>query len=377
MYMDQLAVEYLAVDDIFLDPNNPRFWTETTRPIVQDEKIVDAIHQNKSRIEIEKHGVDELYSSMLRNGFLLLDRIVVRPLKGLSGKYVVVEGNRRFRSLTRLRADILEDNIAESDVPQSDLQRFLKETSKIEVLVYSGDNGEDISWLLQGIRHIGGIRQWDPAQRAKLVSDQIDREGMTYTAAGQQFGLTSVAVGRLYRTYRALAQMRSDEEYSTKARNDYFSIFEAAYSNHAMRSWLEWSESDCKFTNIDNLKRLYSWISPDEENSKKRRIHDPKQIKEVAYLIENGHSTLLGQFEDFELSVSEARAQATANDPKPKDWRKSIAMAVSLLGDLPQSIISDDPDEFLEVLNTLASIIAERRQMVEAVLASQADQTSA
>lgn len=366
MHMDQLTVRNISVDTIFLDPNNPRFWSESKWALVRDANVPDQSIQNKTRKEIDRHGIDDLYNSILRNGFLLLDRIVVRPLIG-SESFVVVEGNRRFRSLTKLRESIREGDIFPDDLSEEYLRGLLDETSTIEVLVYEGSDGHDISWMLQGIRHIGGIRQWDPAQKAKLVADQIDKEGKNFTTAGQHFGLSGVAVGRLYRTYHALAQMREDTEFRAKARNDYFSLFEAAYRSHTIRNWLDWSETDCVFKNTGNLKRFYAWISPDEEWNK-RRVHDPKQIKDLAYLIENQHQTLLGQFDDFELTLSEALAQSTANDPKPKDWRKSIALARELLGDLPQSVISDDPEEFLEALNSLSEIIFERRHMVEVII---------
>lgn len=370
MHMDQLRVTEVSVNSIFLDPNNPRFWSESKWAVVQDASVAESTVQVRTKQEIDKHGVEDLYNSMLRNGFLLLDRIVVRPSSDVGNKFIVVEGNRRFRSLTKLRSDIQEGTIFADDVSQDYLDDFLKKTSSIEVLVYEGQGGQDISWMLQGIRHIGGIRQWEPAQKAKLVVDQIDKEGKNFTTAGQHFGLSGVAVGRLYRTFRALAQMRKDDEYGVKARNDYFSLFEAAYRNHTIRAWLDWSETDGEFKNSNNLKRFYAWIAPDDEWNK-RRVHDPKHIKDLAYLIENRHLTLLSQFDDFELTLSEARFQATASDPKTKDWRKSIATALSLLGSLPQSVMSDDPEEFLEALNSLSDVIADRRSMLEVVLERQ------
>ncbi|MGY3611697.1 hypothetical protein ACWGRJ_48565, partial [Bradyrhizobium sp. Lot11] len=128
--------------------------------------------------------------------------------------------------------------VAEEGIDDDYLARLQESTNEIEVLVYRGSGGEDISWMLQGIRHISGIRPWEPAQRAKLVAEQIDQEKKTFRAAGQQFGLSPQAVGRLYRTYKALQQMRADEEFGSKARNDYFSLFEEAYRNPTMREWL-------------------------------------------------------------------------------------------------------------------------------------------
>ncbi|MBB4126704.1 hypothetical protein GGR77_001994 [Xanthomonas translucens] len=369
MYTDQLKTQKVNIDDIFLDPNNPRFWMESTRATVKDGRVREAGVQKRTVQEIDKHGIEDLYHSILRNGFLLMDRIVVRQLKDASGKYVVVEGNRRFRSLCKLRADIANERVQEANVSPDDLASLLKSTNSLEVLVYAGDEAEDISWMFQGIRHISGIRDWEPAQRAKLVADQIDTHGKTLTEAGQHFGLSAIRAGRLYRTHRALSQMARDEEFSGKVRNDYFSLFEEAYRNTTIRGWLGWSEQDNNFENAENLKRFYSWITPDEENQNRRRVHDPKQLKDVAFLIENDHKTLLSQMEAFILPIGEARLAASAGEPKAQDWRLAMRTCENTLAELPQSAMADDPEDFLESLQLLEKVVATRIKMVEVVIA--------
>lgn len=368
MYMDQLKATTLPIQQIFLDPNNPRFWTEQNVRDVPDRRIPDERVQSDTRTRIDRHGIEDLYNSILRNGYLTMDRIVVRPIDG-TDKYVVVEGNRRFRALSKLRHDIENGIVAEEGIDDQYLQRLLDNTSDIEVLIYSGVGAHDISWMLQGIRHISGIRPWDPAQRARLVAEQIERDSQTFRSAGQQFGLSPQAVGRLYRTYKALLQMREDEEFGAKARNDYFSLFEEAYRNNTLREWLGWSEEDRRFLNLDHLKRFYSWISPDDEHpERRRRIHDPKQIKELSYLIENDHDTLLGEFDRHEVTISEAYGRATAGGPKPKDWRKSIENARAIIADLPQSAMFEETQEFIAELDRLSGVISQRREAAERVI---------
>lgn len=376
MYTDELKSRTVAVSQIFLDPNNPRFWNEAHTSRVPDEKVTLPPVQEQTGAEIDNHGTQELYGSILRSGFLLLDRIVVRPLRGETDKYVIVEGNRRFRALSKLRSDIAAERAFGADDLENDaLQELLARTVEIEVLVYEGSDTEDISWIFQGIRHISGIRSWPPTQRAKLVADQIDQHNKSYTTAGQQFGLSGIAVGRLYRAHRALRQMELDDEFKGRVKNDYFSLFDEALKNATMRDWLDWSETARRFQNINNVKRFYGWITPDEDHSGRRRIHDPHQIKDVAYLIENGHKTLLGEFEDFVLSIADARKSATADDHKDNDWRQSMRGTEVLLGELPQSAMADDAEEFLGYLRRLAQIVAERIEMVEAVVErSNADQ---
>ncbi len=369
-FPEQLSACLIDVASIYLDPNNPRFWTGAHHGHVPDKRITNPAVQKRTRAEIDNHnhGIDSLYESILYNGFLPLDRIVVRELEGQSGKFVVVEGNRRLRSLSRLRQDITEGRSFDAAIPLESLEQLVARTNTIEVLVYRGNDGDDISWIFQGIRHINGVRDWDPAQRAKLIADQIDRFGQSIAQTGQQFGLSASIVGRLYRTYRALAQMAADEDYGRKARNDYFSLFEAVHRTSSLRDWLGWSEQSRCFTDVENCKRFYSWITPDDENGCRRRIHAPSQIKDVGYLVENQHWSLLTQIDSHELTIEQARSEATMNVPKPRDWRKAMAAATAMLGELPQSAMSDDPEEFLSALHKLLEVLIERKKMVEVAL---------
>ena len=247
MYTNQLDEAELAFEQIFLDPNNPRFWAEKATREVPDKRITDEKVQATALTNIMSYGVRELRDSILRNGFLPLDRIVVRPIEENSDKYVIVEGNRRFAALIVLRQEIQDDTVDEDGIDEDYLEKLHNDTDKLDILIYTGGQTHDISWLLQGIRHISGIRNWSPAQRARLVAEQVDEKGLGFRAAGQTFGLSAQAVGRLYRAYKALEQMRDDDEFSSKARNDYFTLFEEAIRNKDVRERMGWSNDNFKF----------------------------------------------------------------------------------------------------------------------------------
>lgn len=366
MYVDQLEVKTVDVDSIFLDPNNPRFWTEHATRELPDSKIPDDKVQSQARNQIATFGIEDLSNSILRNGFLNLDRMVVRPLDGHAGKYVVVEGNRRFAALTQLRKNISDEVVQEEGITEEALRKLHEDTEHVEVLIYKGTGAHDISWILQGIRHIGGIRPWDPAQRARLVAQQIDNAGLSFRAAGQRFGLSAQAVGRLYRAYKALMQMRDDDDFGDKARNEYFSLFEEAYRQSTIREWLGWNEETTRFEKQNNLKKFYSWIIPDEDAENKRRIHDPHQLKDFAYLLNNENAALIDEVDRHELSIDEAYGRATAS-PQPQDWRASLAEARRLISDVPQSAITSDTDDFVAALNQIAEVIQQSLKMAEAV----------
>ena len=189
MYSQDFEELSLPVDKIYLDPNNPRFWTQKTTRDIADRRIPDQDVQTRTMKDIETHDIKELMNSILRNGFLPLDRIVVREIENNPDKYVVVEGNRRLAALKTIRQQIEDEVIDEEGITLGHKENLLESTNKIITLVYKGDEKKEIAWLLQGIRHISGIREWAPAQRARLLADQIDSHGLMFREAGQKFGL--------------------------------------------------------------------------------------------------------------------------------------------------------------------------------------------
>lgn len=362
MYNDELEARSIPLSNLFLDPNNPRFWTEQEVREVPDSKAPEIKVQEKTQKQIEKFGVEELYYSILRNGFLPLDRIVVRPIKGFSDMYVAVEGNRRLAALKKLHRNISDGVINEEGIDQDYLASLLGSIEKIEVLIYKGVNTGDISWLLQGIRHISGIADWKPAQRARLIAQQIEGEDgaakMTFTQAGQKFGLTAKAAGRLYRAYKGLQQMREDDDYGTKAVNEYFSLFEEAYKNSKVREWLGWDDKEYKFENEDHLKQFYGWITPDEDHNSERRIDDPKEIQKLATLLEKKREDLIGQVDRYETQIDAAAERAT--ETSGSDWQKEVERAKDIITGLPIiKIIRSQPEELKTALEDMRDIVAD------------------
>lgn len=369
MYTDQLDEAELEFGQIFLDPNNPRFWAEKATREVPDKKITDEKVQSIALTNIMSYGVTELRDSILRNGFLPLDRIVVRTIEQDTGKYVIVEGNRRFAALIVLRQEIQDGTVDEDGIDEDYLDKLHNDTENLDVLIYSGSQTHDISWLLQGIRHISGIRNWSPAQRARLVAEQIENKNIGFKTAGQTFGLTAQAVGRLYRAYKALEQMRDDDEFSSKARNDYFTLFEEAIRNKEVRGWLGWSNDTFRFENENNLKQFYAWISPDDEHKDNRRIHDPRQIKDLGFLIAGGHTTLLSQIDQYEVSIGEAYGKIIGMQAAAS-WKDKIEQARKLIADLPQEAMFEETDAFLEALEAIEEQIKNRKAAIAGLMKS-------
>lgn len=106
----------IKLEDIYLDPNNPRF-TFINENDVSNECIIDINIQKETREKLKNFfSIAKLMENIKVNGFLTIDRIVVKKI--YDDKYVVLEGNRRicaakeimdiYKNQGEINADVIE-----------------------------------------------------------------------------------------------------------------------------------------------------------------------------------------------------------------------------------------------------------------------------
>ena len=95
----------VPLESLLLDPNNFRFTAPGTVALVAEARIAEEKVQAAALERVKADGVSELKLSIAENGFVPVERIVVRALDGDEGGYVVVEGNRRTAALKLLERD--------------------------------------------------------------------------------------------------------------------------------------------------------------------------------------------------------------------------------------------------------------------------------
>lgn len=343
MYSELLKAQSIKLTDLLLDPNNPRFF-EKNRKVAKNRYAEKKVQEDALK-EISNYNITDLVNSILMNGFLQMDRIVVRSLPETE-LFFALEGNRRLAALKVLNEKIEKGLIDEEEHDHEYLQKLAIDISEIEVLVYSGDQ-DDISWMLQGIRHISGIKDWSPTQRAKLVTDLIEKKDADFSSVGKKFGLSAIAVGRLYRGYKGLQQMQQDVEHGGNARNEYFSLFEEAHKNKDVRKWLGWDDKEFTYKETDNYSQFCSWICPDEDRStdknNARRIHDPKHVRILSNLIARKRDDLITEIDEFEVSIEQAWGRA--EQQTEYDWSYELQRCSKALSKIPAQAILNNTEQ--------------------------------
>lgn len=322
--------ELTSLDRLLLDPNNYRFHDADGFVQASESRFGEESVQQRAYERIRTSGINELKSSILANGFLPFERVVVRPYRRdgeETGLYVVVEGNRRIAALRWIQ----QDHEAGVEV-RPDVVAVLDELPVI--VVEDGQGGESDSGLLlslMGVRHVGGIREWGGYQRAKLVTELRDVHGFDTAEIAARLGMTAHEANRRYRAFRALQQMMRDEEWGDQASPDMYSLFHEAVIGTAIKEWLGWDEEAASFQNPDELATFYSLITPtedDEGNIEAPKLPTREAVRELRDIlpVPEARRTL------FELggSFHEALALAKA-DSLSRTWLSQVAEAIAAL----------------------------------------------
>jgi hypothetical protein len=369
----QLQSANLSLDQLYLDPNNPRF-SEDARPYVGDEHIDQEGLQGElmSKMETE-YAVDRLKDSMESNGYLPIDRIVVRKFK--EDKYVVLEGNRRITAAKRL--------LAAHKRGDKELDSKVFDTlKKIPSLIYHGQDSE-AAWVFQGVRHISGIKDWSAYNKAKLLVDQMEEKDLSYTEAGKIFGVSAWAAGQRARGYYAYRLATEHQDYHNDVDTRSFPFFQELFgrSNVSLRDdWLKWNDEKKKFDDQSNFSEFLSWLYPkfDEQGGydpdlpgdwDKRWIRRAIDLRDVNNLYSE-HPKEFQAFRQPEVSLSTAQGRAAAKEEEREksvqDYLDKMDNLMLDLEDLPLiKVIKEDKSDLVldrvtklsETLETIQGVL--------------------
>lgn len=356
----------INLDNLFLDPNNPRFASEDISPLPESRITEPKIQERLIESMTKEIGIDDLVESIQKYGFIKIDRIVVRRLDG--NNYLVLEGNRRVASLKYLIN--LHNNGKLSLDPN-----ILNTLNEIEVLVYTGDK-PDIAWIIQGLRHLTGVKTWPKLQRAKFLTEKFfEEKNLGFREIARLTGMKSNEVGISIRSYYAYKQARNDDEYGDNITPDKFSMFEeAVFARPSLKSWLGWNDNLKKFENIENFKKLLSWITPQE--GEEPRITRALELRDIlSKLVTDPYKHIFAQFDNNQLTIHQARALIDRIDTTEEIERelinlesvyKEIEKLYYKISTLPIPQISKDENfknKFSSLLHDLKSAIEVQLKM--------------
>lgn len=256
--------DYAKLDDLYLDPLNPRLGRSNIGPNVKQETILKLMEDWK---------LDELAVSFLESGrFWVQEALLVieEPLYGKKRK-VVLEGNRRLAALNFLRD-------AFTGKPASrkwrDMVEGVKAPAKLfeEIPFLLVDARKDIEAFL-GFRHVTGIEEWRPAEKAAYIAQLIDRGEMSYETVMRKIGSKTPVVRQNYIAHRLLLEIDKATDIPQEKFEDRFSVMYLSLRTEGVQKYLhidilaEPSKVKREIPKVhrDALKNFALWMFGDEE----------------------------------------------------------------------------------------------------------------
>jgi hypothetical protein len=148
----------VALTDLLFDPHNPRL-------------VGDFGHDQSKmfRYLISEVGVDDLLESISTSGLFDADPIIVSPAKQ-SGKFYVIEGNRRLAALMLLSGETPNDKQPIPKIPP--ISAGASETFNT-IKVQTDWTPEALQAYL-GYKHVTASREWAPESKAKFVFEHAN-----------------------------------------------------------------------------------------------------------------------------------------------------------------------------------------------------------
>jgi len=351
----------LSYKQLLLDPNNYRYQDSSDFVYADKKRFHEPRVQNRAfrRLKGEESLVP-LKKSLITNGFIPVERLVVRPHTSADDKYLVLEGNRRLAALMW----IAEDDEAGVTVPE-----FILKTLKAVPVIVIEDEGDPAFYeSLMGVRHVSGIRRWGGYQRAKLVVTLKDDRSLSSSEVADRLAMSAHEVNRRYRAFKALQQMKDDENYGSYAKPPMYPLFHEAVSLPIAREWLEWDEETAQFTSDTQRDQFYELITPKEDEE--TGTQDPKitaysQVRELRDILASAEAkrVLLDPNRSFLDAVAIAKRAELS-----RSWKTQVAEAIDALHAIGvldlQELSPEDLDQIGKLRDASQSLLDTHKKLM-------------
>lgn len=254
-------LQYAKLDDLYLDAKNPRLGRHHANGNLSQEEVLDMMRE---------WVLDELAISYLESGFWTYEALLVVE-EELDGemRLVVVEGNRRLAALIYLRRTVKGEEVPKKwSLLVENTNRAFPEELFNRIPYIQADSRQDIESFL-GFRHVTGIKQWNPEEKAQYIARLIDERDMTYQQVMRKIGSTTPAVRENYISYQLLLQMESDvAEFSPEYAEGRFSVMHLTLKRKGVQTYLhiditaepETAKKPVPEEHLKNLANFALWL---------------------------------------------------------------------------------------------------------------------
>jgi hypothetical protein len=218
---------YAPIEELFLDPTNPRLGRRQADRDLSQEDVMS---------RMRGWNLEELAASFVQNGFWPQEAVIVcrEDLYGET-RLVVVEGNRRIAALKALRS---AHDSGDATAPLAELASQQIPAGLFDRVPYLlVESRTDVDFYL-GFRHVTGIKEWKPAEKAQYIAYLIDERGNDFRAVQRAIGSRIDTVRRNYLAFQILLQIDALAAVPPEAVEARFSVMYLALRESAVRDFI-------------------------------------------------------------------------------------------------------------------------------------------
>ncbi len=203
------AAQQISVDDLLLDPANPRLSDAGLGKNPSQEEIIKALWSTMA--------VDEVALSIAENGFYQHEPLYAEKH---GAKYHVVEGNRRLAAVKLLCNPDLRTIVKAASLPKL-AESARRNLDKLPIVVCRREQ----IWTYLGFKHINGPQAWESYPKASYVAWVHNSLNVPLDEIARRIGDKHSTVLRLYDALMVLEQAKSARVFDPEDRyKEHFSF---------------------------------------------------------------------------------------------------------------------------------------------------------
>lgn len=221
-------IRYARLSEIALDAQNPRLGRADREGGLSAEEVYELMRA---------WSLEELATSFLESGFWPHEAVlcIAEEVDG-DDRLVVVEGNRRIAALMRL------ERTYEGTESSRKWRQLIEETARPNELfervpyILLESRSQIDSFL--GFRHVTGIKEWAPPQKAAFIAKLIEESNLGYRDVMRKIGSRTDTVERNYIAFCILRQIEELENFETTVVEERFSVLFLSLRNSSVRRFI-------------------------------------------------------------------------------------------------------------------------------------------
>lgn len=334
----------VRLDDLLLDPNNPRCVTTLQLSAAVPDTELEK-HQTRLLQAFDETGQSEFFSvkdlldSFRLIGYQAIDKIVVRAVPG--GKFLVLEGNRRVSALRLLKK--------RHEAGQEDLSDLMKATQAIPAMELdaAGLKPEELAHqtaVLLGIRHHGSLLEWEPLPKAfntyktymtlEPAIDDFRVDGDRVNKVAGMLSIPRTDVRSNLKTYVAFRQLEQKVE---GVEDKHFSLIQSMISNRHLNAHSVIQQNPETFVlseqSVHSIDQLCQFSTRDSLPTERKILAKPQSVAPLGKLKDYAETA---DSEAVRALARRAYEEATSGeiDPETGALKVSVESALNSVLDL-------------------------------------------